>query len=89
MSYNLRIFTTPLFHKHKVNRQHQADASSQVIPLEGDTFEEKHGENNKDRQRDHFLNHFQLHQGKRSPVSDEPQAICGNLGTVLEKGDTP
>ncbi len=52
------IFINLLFHKYKVNCQHQANTSGQVIPLEGYPFEEQHGEDNENSQRDHFLHHF-------------------------------
>ena len=73
-----------LFHKNKVHGKYQTDTSSQVIPLESHPFEEKDRKNNKNDQGDYFLNNFQLHQRKRSPVTDESQAISRHLRTVLK-----
>ena len=46
-------------------------------------------EDHKNHQRDDLLDHFQLHQIKRSSVSDETHPVGGNLETILKESDAP
>ena len=47
------------------------------------------GEDYKDHQRDHFLNHFELHQGERTAVPLKSYAVCGHLEAVFEESYSP
>ena len=66
------------------NRSHQASTRGSVIPaqllmeVEGHKYAE-------DQQRDHFLDHFQLHH--REAVRAE--AVGRNLKAVFEEGNAP
>ena len=59
-----------------------------MVPAQGHV-EGYCGEEHKDHQRDHFLNHFELHQGERASVPLKPYAVCGHLETVFEESYSP
>ena len=46
-------------------------------------------ETDKDQQRDHFLNHLQLHQRERSSIAFKTDSVGRHLQAVFEKRDTP
>ena len=54
------------------------------LHVEGDR-----GENDKNHQRDDLLDHLELHQVKRSSVSDKSHPVGGHLKTVLKESDAP
>ena len=56
--------------EYEIYSQYQAEKCSQVVPFQLH-LERNHGENGKDGQRNHLLNHFQLHDVKRSPTVSE------------------
>lgn len=60
-----------------------------MVPMQGFSFEQQGGEHSKDNQRNHFLNHFQLHQRKGSAIAGKAYAIGRHLGTVLKKSNYP
>ena len=60
-----------------------------MVPVEVLTLEKKVGNNGEYHQRNHFLNHLQLHQGEWAAVTLKTNTVGGNLKAVLEKGDGP
>lgn len=70
--------------EYEIHSQYQAEKCSQVVPFQLH-LERNHGENGKHGQRNHLLNHFQLHDVKRSSTVSEPQTVGRNLQTVFKK----
>lgn len=70
------------FLEYEIHSQYQAEKCSQVVPFQLH-LERNHGENGKHGQRNHLLNHFQLHDVKRSSTVSEPQTVGRNLQTVF------
>ena len=68
--------------EYEINNQYQAEICSQVVPFQLH-LERNYGENGKHGQRNHLLNHFQLHDVKRSSTVSEPQTVGRNLQTVF------
>ena len=60
-----------------------------MIPMQGLALEEDRSKHRKDDQSNHFLNHLQLHEGKRTTIFHKTDAIGWNLEKVLKKGDRP
>ena len=60
-----------------------------MVPMEMFALEHEGSEDGEDSQRDHLLNHLQLHQGVWSPVAHEAEFVSRHLQRVLEEGDTP
>lgn len=56
-----------------------------MVPPEGFGFKHQHRETGEDGQGNHFLNNFELNQGKRSAVVDKTDSVGRNLKAVLEK----
>lgn len=56
----------------------------QVVALEHDV-----GNDGEDRQRDAFLNDFQLDERKGTSIADESHAVGRHLTTILQKGNAP
>lgn len=75
--------------ENEIHGQHQEHETYQVIHSERFVLEKQERENNKDRERDHFLDHLQLHQGKRPAVLLEADAVCRHLQQIFEQGDAP
>lgn len=75
--------------KDKVHSQYQKYETNEVIDAEGFVFEENDGEYGEDRQRDNFLNDFQLPQVERSAVFTEADPVGRHLERVLKKRNTP
>lgn len=78
-----------LFHKDEIYGENQADGSGDVIPFQGFSLEENHGEGGKNNQGDDFLYDFQLDEGERASVVLKSDAVGRNLERVLEKGHGP
>ena len=68
--------------EYEIHSQYQAEKCSQMVPFQLH-LERNHGENGKHGQRNHLLNHFQLHDVKRSSTVSEPQTVGRNLQTVF------
>ena len=60
-----------------------------MVPLQGLSLEQEHGDDGKDRQGDDFLDDLELHEVERASVLDETDPVGGYLGAILEKRDTP
>ena len=54
-----------------------------MIPLKRFAFEGNRTKTDKNNQRNHLLDHFQLNQVERSPVIPETDAIRRYLETIL------
>lgn len=52
-------------------------------------LEHQVGDDGEDRQRDTFLNNFQLNQIERSAVTGKADAVGRNLTAVFEESDAP
>lgn len=75
--------------KNKIHRQHQEHEPNKVIHPERLIFEEDERENDKDHQRDHLLDDFELNQGERSAKFAKADAVGRDLKHVLKQCDTP
>ena len=74
--------------EYEIDRSNQEHAGYEMIPLQRHV-KRYGGEDYKDHQCDHFLNHFELHQGERASVPLKSYAVCGHLETVFEESDAP
>ena len=72
-----------LFIEHEVHRQHQADKSGKMIPVQRLTLEEDGGEEGENHQRDDLLNNLELHQREGTAVFNEADAVGGHLKGIL------
>lgn len=68
--------------EYEVHCQNEADAGSQVIPLQLQ-LEGKHGEDGKHGEGDNLLNDLELHDIERSAVVAETDAVGRYLKTVF------
>ena len=80
---------SPLFLKSKKDRHHQARERHHMVPPECFRFEKSEGENRENRQRNHFLNNFQLKQHERSSVPLKSDPVGRHQKYVLEKRNAP
>ncbi len=60
-----------------------------MVDTERLVFEENNSKYRKNRQRDHFLNNFQLPQVERSPIARETDPVGWHLQGILKQGDAP
>ena len=60
-----------------------------MIHPERFVFKKKDRKDYKHCQGDHFLDHFQLDQGKWSAVALKADAVCGHLQCVFKQSDSP
>lgn len=58
----LNVYALLLFLEHKVDRQDQKDEPDEVVKPELLGLEDSKTEYHKDSERDHLLNHLQLHK---------------------------
>ena len=72
-----------LLHEHEINRENQTNECRQVIPMQSLALEEDRSKYGKDNQRNHFLNHLQLHKGERTSILYKTDSVGGNLEKVL------
>ena len=75
--------------KHEIHRHHQADAGGEVVPVKCLSFEDQGRKKNKYHEGDDLLDDFQLHEGERSAVLLEADAVGGHLGAIFKKSDAP
>ena len=78
-----------LFQEDEENGKDKADKSSNMIPLKRLPLEQKHNNNRKNRQRNHLLNHLQLHKIERTPVANETNPVRRHSETILKESNTP
>ncbi len=60
-----------------------------MIPSKGFILKKDYRENNKDSERNHFLNHLQFHQRKWATIFFEANPICRNLKNVFKQRNAP
>ena len=60
-----------------------------MIPVKALSVKEKAYDDGEHRERDDFLDDFQLHKGEYAAVAFEADAIGGYSETVLDEGDAP
>lgn len=75
--------------KNKIHGQNQTDEAGEVIPTEGIGAHEEEGEEGEDREGDDLLQDLELPDGERSAELGRPDAVGGDLETILEEGDAP
>lgn len=78
-----------LFPEDEVDRQYQAEETCEVVPAQGVRLHENQREQREDRERDHFLDDFQLPDRERPAELRRPDAVGRNLEAVFEQGDAP
>lgn len=78
-----------LLFKNKIYRQHQKAKAHGVVPFEAFGFKEKHRENYKNNQSNHFLNDFELHQIERAAVAFVSNFVGRNLKEIFKQGQSP
>ena len=60
-----------------------------MVPAQGVRLHENQREQREDRERDHFLDDFQLPDRERPAELRRPDAVGRNLEAVFEQGDAP
>lgn len=60
-----------------------------MVDPESLVLKKDNGENNKYDQCDHFLEYFELHQGKRTARTPETDTVGGYLKAIFEKCNAP
>ena len=78
-----------LFPEDEVDRQYQAEETCEVVPAQGVRLHENQREQREDRERDHFLDDFQLPDRERPAELRRPDAVGRNLEAVFEQRDAP
>lgn len=78
-----------LFHKDEIDRGYQADEGCEVVPLQMLALEEQVGDDGKDHQRYHLLDHFELDERERASCALEADAVGGHLAAVFKESNTP
>lgn len=78
-----------LFYKDEIDRGYQADEGCEVVPLQMLALEEQVGDDGKDHQRYHLLDHFELDERERASCALEADAVGGHLAAVFKESNTP
>ena len=60
-----------------------------MVPLERLALENEQDDDGEDRERDHFLDDFELHQGERAAVAVEADAVGRYGEAVFKESDAP
>ena len=76
-----------LSHEHEINCSNKAEEGGKVIPVETFVLEHKMCQNREYNEGNTLLDYFQLHQGKRSSVSNKADTVCRYLTTVFERNN--
>ena len=78
-----------LFKEDKVDRSHEAKASSDVVPVEGLAFEEKGSDYGEDDERDDLLYYLELDKAEGTAVTYKPETIGRHLAHIFKQGNSP
>lgn len=78
-----------LFHKDEIDCGYQADEGCEMVPLQMLALEEQVGDDGKDDQRHHLLDHFELDERERASCAFEADAVGGHLAAVFKESNTP
>jgi hypothetical protein len=78
-----------LLFKYKIHRQYKEYAAHRMVPPESFVFEKQHRKNDENHQRDHFLDHLELHQRKRAAVAFKTNPVRGNLEAIFKQCQSP
>lgn len=60
-----------------------------MVPLQMLALEEQVGDDGKDDQRHHLLDHFELDERERASCTLEADAVGGHLAAVFKESNTP
>jgi len=85
---NLKI-KIRLFFEDEINGQHKESKAYGVIPAEGLAFEEQQRKAHEHRERDHFLDHFELDETEGTAVFPESEPVCRHLEKIFEERNSP
>ena len=78
-----------LSHEHKIDCANETEEGGEVIPVEAFVLEHEMCQNREYNEGNTLLDYFQLHQGKRSSVSNKADTVCRHLTTVFEESNKP
>lgn len=73
----------------KIHGQYQKQEPNEVIPLQRFIFEKNQGEYGKNKEGNHFLNHFELYQCKRTAVFLVTHTVGRHHKTIFQKSNQP
>ena len=76
-------------HKYEIYGENKAEEGGEMIPVEAFVLEHEMCQNGKDYEGNTLLDNFQLHQRKRSSVSNKTDSVCWHLTTVFEERYEP
>lgn len=84
-----QYFFLHLLHKHEIHGCYQTGEGCEVVPLQGFSFEEQVAEDDEYGECDYFLDDLELHEGERTSVFFESDAVGRDLKQILEEGYSP
>ena len=77
------------FFEDEIDRADQQKEGGYVVPSKRKVLEENQRKDREYDERDHFLDHFQLHQVERTAFAVESDAVGRHLETILEESHRP